>query len=468
MARIGYMILSNLLGDTIRKCVPMANITSEDIEVDGEVRCLRLRQANRRGIVPVPARLDGLIPPHHLARLIWQAVESLDLSAFYAHFKVCDGQPGAPAIDPKILITLWLYAISQGVTSAREIDELRVSHIAYMWICGGVSLNYHTISDFRTDYEAELDELMTQVVKQLDTAGLVDLSTQGQDGMRVRASAGAASFRREPTLEKALEQAQARAAEVEKVGQAEDDQRTAKQQAAQERAVRERVAHLEAALDEMPAAQAAKKPEEQDKARVSSTDAEARVMKMGDGGYRPAYNWQFSVELSNLVITGVDVINIGSDKAQMEPMVSQVVQRTGQLPENWLVDGGFIKFTAIEALAAQGIVVFGPVPEPKGENRDRYAPAATDSAVIAEWRQRMGTAEGKAMYKQRSLVELPNAQARSRYGIQQVRVRGRRKVRCVALWVAIVHDLLIWIRHLGQAALSSIGQLHACRSGVGA
>jgi len=400
--------------------------------------------------------------------LIWEAVESLDLSAFYAHVKVCDGQPGTPAIDPKILIALWLYAISQGVTSAREIDELRVAHIAYMWICGGVRLNYHTISDFRTDHEAGLDELMIQVVRQLAAAGVVDLGTQGQDGMRVRASAGAASFRREPTLEKVLLEAEARAAEVEKAGQAEDDQRTAKQRAAQERAVRERVARLEAALAEMPAARAAKKADEQDKARVSSTDAEARVMKMGDGGYRPAYNWQFSVELSHLVITGVEVVNIGSDKAQMEPMVSQVVKRTGQLPHNWLVDGGFVKFTAIEVLAVLGIAVFGPVPEPKDEKRDRYAPSPSDSAVIAEWRQRMGTEEGKAIYKQRSLVELPNAQSRSRYGVQQVRVRGRRKVRCVALWVAIAHDLLIWIRHLWQGDSPAGGQLPACRSSVGA
>jgi len=432
------------------------------------LRRLRLRQANRHDVVPVPARLEDLIPQDHLARLMWEVVERLDLSAFYAHLKVFEGEPGAPAVDPQILITLWLYAISQGVSSAREIDDLRVAHIAYMWICGGICLNYHTISDFRTGYEAELDELMTQVVKQLAAAGLVELRTQGQDGMRVRASAGAASFRREPTLEKALEQAQSRVAEVEQAGQTERDKRTAGQKAAQERAATERVARLEAALDEMPAARAAKKPDEQDKARVSSTDPEARVMKMPDGGYRPGYNWQFSVELSNFVITGVDVVNIGSDKAQMEPMVDQVVKRTNQLPKNWLVDGGFVKLTAIEALAALGVAVFGPVPEPRDEDRDRYAPSPTDSDIIAEWRRRMGSDEGKAAYKQRSLVELPNAHARSRYGIQQVRVRGRRKVRCVALWVAVTHNLLVWIRHLRQVASSSRGQLQECGSNVGA
>jgi hypothetical protein len=178
-------------------------------------------------------------------------------------------------------------------------------------------------------------------------------------------------------------------------------------------------------------------------------------MKMADGGYRPAYNWEFAVELSHFVITGVDVVNIGSDKAQMIPMVKQVKKRTGRLPKAWLVDGGFVKLKAIETMDKDGVTVYAPVPEPKDKTRDRYAPLATDSTAIAQWRQRMGTEEGQSIYKQRKLVELPNAQARSRHGVQQVRVRGRRKVRCVALWVAITHNLLIWIRHRLPVASTS-------------
>ena len=431
---------------------------------DPRSRRLRLRKANRQDVVPVQARLEDLLPQNHLARLIWGIVGCLDLSAFYAPIKAVEGEPGAPAIDPKILITLWLYAISQGVNSAREIDDLRVEHLAYIWICGGVSLNYHTISDFRTDHEEELDELMTQVIGRLDQVGLLELETQTQDGMRVRASAGAASFRREPTLEKALEEARVLKDQVEHLGEDESGKRTAREKAAQERAVRERVERLETALGEMPAARAAKKPADRDKARVSGTDPEARVMKMPDGGYRPAYNWQFSLELSNFIITGVDAVNTGSDKAQMEPMIKQVIRRTGQIPKNWLIDGGFVKLTAIETVKGLGTIVFGPVPEPKDKTRDPYAPLATDSDIIAEWRRRMGTKEGKATYKQRSLAELPNAHARNRYGIQQVRVRGRCKVRCIALWVAITHNLLIWIRNLQQAALSSSEQPQEVRS----
>ena len=246
---------------------------------DPPARQLRLRRVQRNDVVPVPARLEDLLPEDHLARLLWDAVGYLELSAFYAHIKVVEGGPGAPAIDPRILVTLWLYATSQGVTSAREIDELRVEHLAYMWICGGVSLNYHTISDFRVDYAEELDELMTQVLGRLIHAGLVELETQAQDGMRVRASAGVASFRRQETLEKRLEQAREFVTTLEQCAETEPDQRTACQKAAQERAARERVERLEAALAEMPAAKAAKKASEKEKARVSSTDPEARVMK---------------------------------------------------------------------------------------------------------------------------------------------------------------------------------------------
>jgi transposase len=388
--------------------------------------------------------LDGLLPADHLARRLWDLVGRLDLTAFYVLLQVVEGGPGAAAIDPRILVTLWLYATSQGVTSARALAVLCVEHLAYIWICGGVAVNYHTLSDFRVAYEDELDALLTQMLAQLDQAELVDLTTQAQDGLRVRASAGAASFRRQPTLEQALAQAQERQTPV-TTGPV---LRTAAQQAAQERAAQERVARLEAALAEMPAVQAAKDAADREQARVSSTDPEARVMKMPDGGYRPAYNWQFSVELSHCVITGVDVVNTGSDKAQMEPMVEQVLARTHQLPQNWLSDGGFVKLLAIEHLDAQGVTPYCPVPEPKDETRDRYAPLPTDSPAVAQWRQRMGTEAGKAMYQQRSLVELPNAQARSHYGVQQVRVRGRRKVRCVALWVALTHNLLIWLRHL--------------------
>jgi transposase len=397
--------------------------------------------------------VEDLIGQDHPARLIWDRTGELDLSVFYEGIKVVEGEPGRPAIDPKILIVLWVYATSQGVDCAREIAELCVEHLVYIWICGGVSVNYHTISDFRVDCEAELDALMTQIVGYLDEEGLMDLEIQTQDGMRVRASAGAGSFHRQPTLEKHLMQARERVKMLEQVM---PNGRTARQKAAQERAAKERVERLEAALEQMPKVKAAKPAAKREEARVSSTDTEARVMKMADGGYRPAYNWEFAVELSHFVITGVDVVNIGSDKAQMIPMVEQVKKRTGRLPKAWLIDGGFVKLEAIETMDQNGVTVYAPVPKPKDKTRDRYTPLDTDSTAIAQWRQRMGTEAGQSIYKKRKLVELPNAQARSRYGVQQVRVRGRRKVRGVALWVAITHNLLIWIRHRPPVVSTSV------------
>ncbi len=409
---------------------------------------LRLRRAQRDQVTPVPARLDALLPEDHLARLIWQAVTRLDLSAFYAGVVVEEDGRGQAATDPMLLIALWLYATSQGVTSARALARLCVEHLAYIWLCGGVSMNYHTLSDFRVRHGAALDTLLTQVLGHLIHAGLVEFEHTAQDGMRVRASAGAASFHRQGTLEKALEQARALVAALESPTGSEEERPTAREEAARTRAARERVQRLEAALAEMPAAQAAKPEAEQEKARVSNTDPEARVMKMADGGFRPAYNWEFAVDTAHRVITGVEVVNIGSDKAQMPPMIDQVKDRCKQLPKDWLIDGGFVSTPAIEAGTAQGLRILAPVPKPKNPARDPHVPLLSDSPVIGAWRERMGTEEAKATYKLRAATaECVNGQARTCYQVQQVRVRGRAKVLCVARWVAITHDIIIWLKH---------------------
>ena len=241
-------------------------------------RRLRLRCANRADVLRVPARLENLIAPDHPARQIWEMVKGLDLSEFYADIQVDAGTPGAPATDPLILIALWVYATSQGETCARTVADLCVNHLAYIWLCGGVSMNYHTVSDFRTQYGAALDQLMTQVVQRMRDAGLIEFDAHAQDGMRVRASAGAASFHREATLAQSLETAQAQVQVLAQARAAETSDVSAGEQAAQERAAQERVDRLTAALAELPAVRAVKPVEERGEARVSSTDPEARVM----------------------------------------------------------------------------------------------------------------------------------------------------------------------------------------------
>jgi len=417
---------------------------------------LRLRCVCRDRVTAIPARLEDLLPADHLARLIWERVVRLDLTAFYAPIVVVIGGPGQAATDPQILVALWLYALSQGVTSARELNALCVEHLAYIWLCGGVSMNYHTLRDFRVQHLQALADLLTQVVVCLDQAGLIAYEHTAQDGMRVRASAGAASFRREATLEKRLAEARAAVAALTAPPAAETAARSAREQAAQERAAAERVARLEAALAELPAAQAAKPAAKQADARVSTTDPEARVMKMADGGFRPAYNFELATDSAHRVIVGVDVTNAGSDKAEMAPMIDQVQERTAQLPDDWLMDGGFVSQAAVATGTAKGVRSLAPVPQPQDPTRDPAVPLATDSPAVAAWRARMATEEAKLTYKLRAATrECVNAQARSRHGLLQLRVRGLVKALAIALWIAITHDLLIWLRHLATPTISS-------------
>lgn len=410
---------------------------------------LRLRRPNRDQVVPVPAYLDALLPADHLARLLWEAVARLDLTAFTEKLVVVEGGPGRAATDPRLLVVLWLYATSQGVNSGREVARLCVEHLAYIWLCGGVSVNYHTLDDFRVQHGAALDDLMADVLGHLAHAGLIELARVAQDGIRVRASAGAASFRRQPTLEKSLAAARAvvaaaRATETADRKDTDEAPPTGRQQAARERAAQERVARIEAALAGIPAARAAKAAKgEEDEARVSTTDAEARVMKMGDGGFRPAFNVQFATQVGEPFIVGVDVTTSGTDAGQAPPMVEQVIERTKKCPNDVLVDGGFADLPAITALERRGIRVLAPVRPPRNPANDPFQPRPGDTPEVIAWRARMATAEAKETYKQRAATsEWVNAQARTLYGLQQLPVRGLAKVRCIASWIALTHNIV--------------------------
>jgi len=404
----------------------------------------RLRTANREQIVFRAAPLDALIPNDHPARVVWDYVEGLDLDPLYGRIKAVERGPGCAPIDPKILMALWLYATIEGVGSARQLDKLCREHVAFQWIAGDVSTNYHTLADFRTDHVELLDDLLTRSVAALVAEDLVDLNRVAQDGMRVRASAGAASFRRRPTLEEALAQAetQVEALRIE----VEEDPAAAdrREQGARRRAARERAERIKAALERLPELEAKKKAGEEDKARCSTTDSTATVMKMADGGFRPAYNFQFSTATDSQVIVGVGVETTGSDAGQMVPMAEQVKERYETVPGEILVDGGFAQHDQIEAVSAPGMgcTVYAPVPKPKDPRVDRHAPKPGDSVAVAAWRERMATDQAKAIYKQRaSTAECVNALARGR-GLLRLLVRGLAKVKAIALWHALAHNLL--------------------------
>jgi transposase len=407
----------------------------------------RVQRPNRAQVELRAVDLEGLLPADHRARLVWEFVEGLDLRLLYEPIKAVEGHAGRPAIDPPILVALWLYATLEGVGSARALARLCDEHDAYRWICGGVSLNYHTLADFRVGQDAALDSLLTQSVAALLATGRVRLQRVAQDGLRVRASAGQGSFRRRGRLERLLSEA---AAQVQALRQELTDDPAAtnrRQAAARERAARERHERVKAALRQLPAldAQAARRAAREGgrhkEPRVSTTDAEARPMKQADGGFRPAYNTQFASELSSQVIVGVAVTNAGADVGQLGPMIDQLQRRYGVTPAEVLVDGGYIGHADFEYVGRPplGCTVYAPVPARRGAGRRRREPQ--ESPVLTAWRARMATAEAQAIYKARAATaECVNAQVRQR-GFRQVLVRGLSKVRAVALWYALAHNV---------------------------
>ena len=435
---------------------------SEGLTSPGQAR---LRRPVRHQIEFVERSLDESLPDDHPARAIWAFLEGLDLSAFYASIKSVLGHAGHPAADPQVLLALWLYATSEGIGSARQIDRLCKEHDAYRWLCGGVTVNYHTLSDFRVAHQEALDQLLTDILATMMDAGLVKLQRVAQDGMKVRASAGSGSFRRESSLERCLTEAEQQVAALAAERERADPGRNKRQEAARERAARERQRRVEKALRRLPEVQATKERRKQyrskaerDKvpeARVSTTDPECQVMKMADGGFRPAYNLQMATDEDSQVIVAVAVDTTGSDGGQAPAGLEQVERRTGRLPEAYLIDGNFAKREDITALERRGVTVYAPTRAPRTttSGRTKANPRRDDTAEVARWRERMETEEAKEIYKGRAATsECVNAHAR-RHGLTQLLVRGADKVRSVLLLLAITHNLLRWIALSAGASL---------------
>jgi len=407
----------------------------------------RVLTPNREQVELRAVDLEGLLPMDHRARIVWQFVEGLDLSVLYDSIQAVEGGSGHPATDPRILMALWLYGTLEGVGSARALDRLTGQHDAYRWICGGVPVNYHTLADFRVGNMALLDDLLTSSVATLMAEGLVEMNRVAQDGVRVRASAGAPSFRRRQTLEECLKEAGEQVAQLRREVHEDPGAASRRQGAARQRAAKERQERVARALARMPEAEAkkrkqGKKEEGKQQARVSTTDPEATIMKMADGGFRPAYNAQFATDTDSQVVVGVEVIQNGSDQGQMAPMIEQLEHRYEKLPNSFLIDGGYVNHKDIDEVSEKDCIVYAPIPKPKKSQRDPHEPLPDDSPAVAEWRRRMGTDEAKEIYKLRAATaECTNAQARNR-GLQRLPVRGWWRVRAVLLWFALAHNLM--------------------------
>jgi transposase len=415
------------------------------VEVRGVAR---LRVPERSQIGMQMAALDDLISEDHPVRSVWAFVEGLDLSALHDAIKAREGQPGHPPAAPELMVALWLWATVDGVGSARQLDRLCRDHLVYRWLCGGVSMNYHSLSTFRIAHIAVLERLLAQGVAAMVDAGLVSLDTLAQDGLRVRAGAGASSFRRRPRLDELKAAAQKRVErlrfEVETDPKSDDRRR----RAAKERGARERAERIAAAQERMKELETERERREktnkkevakQKEPRASTTDADARVMKMSDGGWRPAYNMQIISTPEHQVIVAVDIDTSGSDRGLAQPGI-ETVHAEGYDPVNYLVDGGFTKNDAIEWAYAKNIKVWCP-PGQTRHGTDPYAPKKDDGVGVADWRKRMKSEDGRAFYRLRCEHECINAHAR-RMGLRQLSLRGKIKARIHLLWFAVARNMM--------------------------
>ena len=401
----------------------------------------RTIEANRAQMRFVPMDLEGLLPENHQARAVWTFVERLDLSEFYAAIGSREGSAGRPAVDPRIYLALWIEGMLDGVGSAREIARLCQYHLAYQWICGGVAINHHSLSDFRNLSTDLLKGLLAQSVTILMRSGLVEIKQVSQDGMKVRASAGAASFRTRGKLEKLAEQQVERlAGEIDEDG----SKASKREQSARTRADRDRNQRIEQALEEMDEAEKRKKSnngKKKTEARTSTTDPSVRVMKMADGGFRPAYNVHLATDMATMVVVAADVNNEGTDLHAMLPLAEKIDKQHAVRPEQWVADGGCTSIDNIEKMSKRGCKVIAPVRQRTNPDRKPSDPRPGDSKAILEWRARMETDQAKAIYKRRgATAECVNAQFRNQ-GLLRFFVRSANKALAVVLIHAITNNM---------------------------
>lgn len=428
-----------------------------DPQIEIARSCPRVQRPNRAQLELRPTDLEGLLPADHRARIVWDFVEGLDLSRLYGEIRAVEGHAGRPVIDPAILMALWLYATLEGVGSARALARLCEAHDAYRWLCGGVSVNYHTLADFRVGQGDVLDELLTTSVAALMAEGLVELTRIAHDGVKVRASAGGSSFRRQERLEQLLAEATAQVERLRRELEADPGATTRRQAAARQRAADERRRRVGRALEQLPAVdERRKKAGVKGPARTSTTDPDARTMKMADGGYRPAFNGQLTTTTESQIIVGVDVVTAGTDLGQLSPVIEQLQRRYGRPPREVLADGGYVTLDDIRALAAPGLdcVVYAP-PKARGQGGRPYDWVRRNDEVTLAWRARMATVEAQAIYRERAATsECVNALARNR-GLQRLLVRGLAKAKAVLLWFALAHNL--WRAVSLRAAVATAG-----------
>ena len=435
------------------------------IRIVGEARVVRPDRAQLHWDM---VDLEAMLPSDHRARVVWEFVERMDLSALYDNVKAREGAAGRPPADPAVLLALWLYATVEGIGSARELERLVKRDIAYRWLAGEVPLNYHGLADFRVEHVAILDRLLTQSVTALIDEGLVSLADIAVDGTKVRASASKKSFRKRDKLLDIEAEVEKRLAALKTEIEEDPAALSRRRQAAQERAareVKERAARARAALDRLEAErEARKKTHAKDEAKksepkASTSDPDARYMRFADGAVRPGYNAQIAATAGDGVIVSIEMTDRRNDAGLATPMVDDIARRYGETPDRLLVDTSYATCDEIAALAGHAA---GPVDvyTPPPAERDDVKPAslkrrakkrAREPNSIKAWRERMASEAGKAVYALRKRIERVNAD-RKNHGFGFIPVRGLIKAKAVALWHALAHNVMTAQRLRAKAA----------------
>jgi hypothetical protein len=327
-----------------------------------------------------------------------------------------------------------------------------------MWLCGGVRVNYHTLADFRSKNEAAFRRVLQDHVVSLVAAGVVRLTEIVQDGVRVHAHAGRNSFRTRGKLKEIRRDVEARIKALSNELHDDPAATSRRQTAARERALRDRRARVEKAIeqskamDEQKAQSDSHRSKEQqaeqkrradnDETEASATDSEATRMKMADGGTRPAFNIQTALDPRSRIVVDVMLTQRRNDIGLLPPMVDLIEAHYGCRPQRVIVDGGYVTRRDIDSLATRGVEVVAPVPS-RGPERDRFAePKVKDLPGVAAWRHRMNTDDGRAAMKTRKIIEWVFARFRN-WGLRQLPVRGGVRCESVFLLHALTHNLLV-------------------------
>jgi transposase len=347
---------------------PLGEAGAEQVKGVGakvEKRRPRVQVVDRAQTVLQLVDVERLVGEEHAVRAIWELVGELDLSEYYQEIKAVEGVAGREALDPRLLISLWLYGYSDGVSSAREVARLCEHDPAYQWLCGLKQINHHSLSDFRVGHGEKLRRLFEEVLGVLSAEGLVSLARVTQDGTKVKANASADTYRREGRVRAHLELAREQVRQMEEAG--EEQELGKRRLAAQKRTAREKVARLELALTELAKIRAGKKEKDKAEARVSMTDPEARIMKQADGGYGSNYNLQLTTDAAEKIIVGVGISQASGDQRQLVGAVEQVEETTGEKPAQVIADAGYVTRENIMAMAGKGIELIAPGLSEKSE-----------------------------------------------------------------------------------------------------